>query len=42
MFDWQVKEHVTVNGVLDLNQFPSALQSGRSQDHKVLCCLCCK
>jgi hypothetical protein len=37
-----VKQHVTVNGVLDLNLFPLALQAGRSQDHKNLCCLCCR
>jgi len=44
--DWRwnhkTKQHVTVNGILDLNLFPSALQAGSSHNHKTLCCLCCR
>ena len=44
--DWKwnhkVKQHFMVNGILDLNQFPSAMQQGHERDHKRLCCLCCK
>lgn len=44
--DWKwnhkVKQHIMVNGILDLNLFPSALTPGNSTDHKKLCCLCCK
>ena len=41
-WDYDVKHHITVNAELDLNAFPEAAQRGRSQDHKNLCCLCCK
>ena len=41
-WDYDVKHHITVNAELDLNAFPEAAQGGRSQDHKNLCCLCCK
>jgi len=44
--DWRwnhkTKQHVTVNGILDLNLFPSTLQAGSSHDYKTLCCLCCR
>ena len=38
----EVKHHLTVLAELDLNLLPGAAQGGRSQDHKTLCCLCCK
>ena len=44
--DWKwnhkVKQHLMVNGILDLNMHPSAKHEGNSRDHKRLCCLCCK
>ena len=44
--DWKwnhkVKQHIMVNGILDLNLYPSAQAPGHSTDHKRLCCLCCK
>ena len=44
--DWKwnhkVKQHIMVNGILDLNLYPSAQAPGHSTDHKKLCCLCCK
>ena len=44
--DWKwnhkVKQHIMVNGILDLNLYPSAKAPGNSTDHKRLCCLCCK
>ena len=41
-WDYDVKHHITVNAELDLNAFPEAALGGRNQDHKNLCCLCCK
>jgi len=41
-WDYDVKHHITVNAELDLNAFPEASLGGRNQDHKNLCCLCCK
>ena len=38
----KVKQHLMVNGILDLNLYPSAQAPGHSTDHKKLCCLCCK
>ena len=32
----------TVNAELDLNAYSEAALGGRNQDHKNLCCLCCK
>jgi len=44
--DWKwnhkVKQHFMVNGILDLNAYPSAKHEGHSREHKRLCCLCCK
>jgi len=44
--DWKwnhkVKQHLMINGILDLNMYPSAKHEGNSRDHKRLCCLCCK
>ena len=44
--DWKwnhkVKQHLMVNGILDLNMHPSAKHEGNSRDHKRLCCFCCK
>jgi len=42
MWNHKVKQHITVNGILDLNLYPSAKQAGHSRDYKNLCCLCCK
>jgi hypothetical protein len=42
MWNHKVKQHITVNGILDLNLYPSAKQAGHSRDYKTLCCLCCK
>jgi len=43
--DWKwnhrVKQHFMVNGILDLNIFPSAKDEGNSRADKKLCCLCC-
>jgi len=41
-WDHDVKEHITINSVLDLNMLSSALKPGHSHDFKNLCCLCCK
>ena len=41
-WDYDVKHHITVNAELDLNMVTGAADGGRSQDHKNLCCLCCK
>merc|ERR1711971_1220350 len=38
----KVKQHFMVNGILDLNTYPSAKEEGHSRKHKRLCCLCCK
>jgi len=42
MWNHKVKQHITINGILDLNMYPSAKQAGHSRDYKTLCCLCCK
>jgi len=42
MWNHKVKQHITVNGILDLNMYPSAKQAGHSRDYKTLCCCCCK
>lgn len=42
MWNHKVKQHITVNGILDLNMYPSAKQAGHIRDYKTLCCLCCK
>jgi len=41
-WDHDVKEHITINSVLDLNMLSSALKPGHSHKSKNLCCLCCK
>jgi len=42
MWNHKVKQHITVNGILDLNLYPSAKQAGHTRDYKTLCCFCCK
>jgi hypothetical protein len=41
-WDYDVKQLINVLTELDLNMFPMAAEGGQSQDHKTLCCLCCK
>jgi len=41
-WDHRAKGHIMINGVLDLNQYPSALQEGNARDQKNLCCWPCK
>ena len=41
-FDYTTMVPFTVNSIVDLNTWPGVVQPVNMQDHKYICCLCCK
>eukprot|EP00088_Acartia_fossae_P019105 TRINITY_DN2109_c0_g1_i1.p1 TRINITY_DN2109_c0_g1~~TRINITY_DN2109_c0_g1_i1.p1 ORF type:complete len:432 (-),score=73.87 TRINITY_DN2109_c0_g1_i1:428-1576(-) len=42
LWNHRTKEHITVNSILDLNEYPACVHPGQDRNHKTFCCWCCK
>ncbi|CAL8109319.1 unnamed protein product [Orchesella dallaii] len=40
-FDYNTKQYITVNGLVDLNNYPQAAEPGECETSKTFCCWCC-